>query len=118
MGVLVLGISLCSLLQLGEASADSDPSCLSSCRRDCGSECVGAGKPECVQGCAADNAECEQACELPDPDPNPNPQPPAPEEECRIDDDTECFLWFCWGECTETCCHTSGDQVLCSESPC
>jgi hypothetical protein len=116
----------------GAAKADYvDPSCLDACVRDCGGECVGAGKAGCIQGCAAANDECDSLCLVAGEPPLPASmpvQPPAPA--CTIQDTRRCFiLWFevlpgtpfasCSGECTETCCsRRSDDQVLCGVSSC
>ena len=111
------------------ANADYvDSACLDGCLRNCGTECVGAGKAGCVQGCAADNAECDSMCLVAGDPPKPSVPPPGPT--CTIRDTRHCFiLWFevpvgtpfasCTGECTETCCsQRSDDQILCGVSSC
>jgi hypothetical protein len=48
-----------------------------------------------------------------------NPSPTTPQTTCTTHDDRTCIFWgICWGSCKVVCCHYSGDQYLCGESPC
>jgi hypothetical protein len=114
-----------------------DQNCLRDCKKDCGSVCAGtagSAKSACIHECALDNAQCNSACLRPGNPPGSGNPPAGSSPVCTVQDNRRCFLFgisflpvppgtfgaVCSGGCTQTCCHTSGDQRLCgiSSVPC
>jgi hypothetical protein len=99
----------------GDLPGPSRLQCLRQCFRTCG----------CTQVCGpcqyyAQTGWSQQCCR---PDgTNCSRQICTPPEQCTVQDDRAClpppFDSICWGSCTRTCCHWSGDQYVCAESPC